>query len=394
MKRRVVLMVLALFAAVSGLSAQDNRVLQAYRDRFGDATPEVKLQILQTADMLSVEELGPLYAQAVRFVLTNADQIGSDVIIRDIALYAVEKIGEAGYTPAVASLWSLFREYVDDTSRLLILNVISGIGRGNAQIVRDLNGWVEAQTNLHRSGVRPDQQVLFAAIRTLGELSDTSSFPVLLNVRLAGISNPISVAANDSMRSLAGDYPQLAIDATNARPVIDRLPALEYFLDDPELSADERGRIATAVLSATTREVVRLPTDVEAQRRVRYRSAGELMNVSYPAATEPLIRHFDLTFSDFGNGRTIKTWVLEAIAALGATGTERAAERLTALLELLNNYTENDRPYDTQITLAVVTNLEDLGYDVAYDALFHATLLDYPQLVKNAARIAIDAITR
>ncbi|MFW5684839.1 MAG: hypothetical protein ACOC1I_08295, partial [Spirochaetota bacterium] len=97
MKRRVVLLA-ALVSIVGSLAwaQNDNRALQAYIDRFGEAAPEVKLQILQTADMLSVEELGPLYLQAVQHVLANADQIESNVILRDIALFAVDRIGEGG----------------------------------------------------------------------------------------------------------------------------------------------------------------------------------------------------------------------------------------------------------------------------------------------------------
>src|SRR6056297_889076 len=103
MKRRVVLLVLVLIAVVlASVSAQDNRALQAYRDRFRESSPEIKLQILQTADMLPADELGPLYVEAVQFVLTNADEIESDNTLREIALFATEKIGEGGYTPATS----------------------------------------------------------------------------------------------------------------------------------------------------------------------------------------------------------------------------------------------------------------------------------------------------
>ena len=86
--------------------------------------------------------------------------------------------------------------------------------------------------------------------------------------------------------------------------------------------------------------------------------------------------------------------MLVAITALGSTGSEVAAVRLTQFLNLLNSYTENSRPYDTQITLSAVTNLGRLGDLVAYDALFYVTLLNYPQRVKEAARSALDAVSR
>ncbi len=396
MKRRVVLLGIALTVAIAGgIAAQDTeRALEAYQDRFRDASPQVKLQILETADMLSVEELGPLYEQAVQFVLSNAEDIETNVILRDIALYAVEKIGEGGYSPATGSLWSLFVEYEDNTSRTLILDVLGTIGGGDAELVLDLNGWVQAQVNLYRGGVMPDQQVLRNAVQTLGELEDTSSFPVLLDVQLARISDAMTEEADIAMDALPGDYAQQAITTINNRAVARREPALDYFVTDPELSDEQRARIAAGVLAEALREVLRDPTELEAQRRLRYRAVSVFVDVPYPQATGSLIRHFNVTFADYDEGMTAKTWVLEAIAALGTTGTEDAAARLTDFLDLLNTYTENDRPYDTQIMLAVVTNLERLGNIVAYDALFYVTLLDYPQRVKDAARDAIDTITQ
>jgi hypothetical protein len=396
MKRRVVLLGIALAVVVAvAVSAQDNqRALQAYQDRFQDAGPEIKLEILETADMLSVEELGPLYVQAVQFVLTSIEDVESDAILRDIALLAVEKIGEGGYAPATGPLWSLFVEYELNTARIAVLEVLGRIGGGDAELVLDLNGWVQAQVNLYRGGVMPDQQVLRTAVRTLGELEDTSSFPVLLDVQLAQISDAITDEANVAMDALPGDYVEQAIGTVNARDVVGRQPALEYFVADPELSDEERAQIAAGVLAEAVREVLRDPNELEAQRRLRYRAVNVLVDVAYPQATGTLIRHFNLTFADYDRGFTTKTWVLEAIAALGTTGSEAAAQRLTDFLDLLNTYTENDRPYDTQIMLAVVTNLERLGYVVAYDALFYVTLLDYPQRVREAARSALDAVTR
>lgn len=397
MKRHVVLLVgIALIVAIAGgVAAQDTeRALEAYQDRFREARPEAKLQILQTADMLSVEELGPLYRQAVRFVLTNADEIENNVILRDIALFAVEKIGEGGYSAATGSLWNLFVEYEDNTARMLILDVLGAVGGGDAELVIDLNGWVQAQLNLYRGGVTPDQQVLRNAIQTLGELEDTSSFPVLLDAQLVQISDPITEEADIAMDALPGDYVQQAITTVNDRAVARREPALDYFVTDPDLSDEQRAQIATGVLSEALREVLRDPNELEAQRRLRYRAVSVLLDIVHPDATEALIRHFNFTFADYDKGMTAKTWVLEAIAALGNSGTEAAAARLTDFLDLLNRYTENDRPYDTQIMLAVVTNLERLGYIVAYDALFYVTLLDYPQRVTDAAREAIDTITQ
>jgi len=394
MKRGIVFLTLVLSVAVlSGVHAQNNRALQAYVDRFQESSPEVKLQILESADMLSAEELGPLYVEALQFALANSDQLDTNSVIRDIALFATREIGEGGYSQATGMLWRLFQEYPDNTSRILVLDVLGRVGTGSAQAVADVNGWVRDQANLNRGGVQIDRQVLRKAVQTLGVFADESSFAVLLDVQLARISDPITADARASMEVLPGDYADRAIETINARSIADRLDALNYFLGDPALAPEERSSVAAGVLEEAIRERFRLPSDVQAQRVVRYVCVNQLIDVPVPGITNLLVDHFDLTFTDYGRGMTTKTWVLEAIAALGATGTERAAERLTELLDLLNTYTETSGPYDTQIMLAVVTNLQDLGSMVAYDALFTVRLLDYPERVREAAREALDALS-
>jgi HEAT repeat protein len=143
-------------------------------------------------------------------------------------------------------------------------------------------------------------------------------------------------------------------------------------------------------VSTTTRT----GTDLEALRQLRFRAARALQDIPYEPAAISLVRHLNLTFQDYERGVVAKTWLLEAIAALGSTGSETAAVRLADFLDLLNSFTEDDRPYDMQVTLAVVTNLERLGFAVAYDSLFYVTLLDYPQSVKDAARSAMDAVSQ
>ena len=392
---RVLLTLIMLAGTLSFAGAQQtNRALQSYQDRFRDATPEVKLQIVQTADLLPVSELGPLYVQALQFALSNSGQLSSDVLLQKIVLVAAQKVQEGGYSPAVGSLWSLFAELVDTTSRIAVLDALGGIGVGNKELVLDLNGWVQAQANLYRGGVMPDLPVLQRAVITLGKLGDVSAFPVLLDVQLAQTSGVITASARDAMKSLPGDYVEHAIQTVNRRTISNQLPALEFFLGDPDLTDEERARIAAGVMREAVRTSTRDLTDQSALRQVRFRAAQELIDIPYGPAADSLIRHLNMTFQSYDQGLITKTWVVDAITALGNTGSDAAATRLTRLLDLLNSYTENSRPYDTQIILAVVNSLGRLGNHEAYDALFYATLLDYPQIVKDAARAALAAVSR
>ena len=396
MKLRWTYMILVFLVGMGSIAGaqETDRALQAYQDRFRDASPAIKLQILQTADALPVEELGPLYVQGLQFVLSNSARFESDTVLQKVALVATEKVGEGLYAPAGNSLWSLFDAIEDNITRIAILGVLGDIGEGNAELVLDLNGWVQAQVNLYRGGVVLDLMVLQAAVQTLGDLGDVTSFPVLLDAQLAHTSNRVSDTARESMKGLPGDYVQLAIQTINRRTISDQLAALNFFFDDPDLTDEERAVLATGVMSQAVRTATRGVTEEQALREVRFRAAQELGDIPYESAADSLIRHFNLTFQSYARGLIANAPVLVAITALGSTGSEVAAVRLTQFLNLLNSYTENSRPYDTQITLSAVTNLGRLGDLVAYDALFYVTLLNYPQRVKEAARSALDAVSR
>jgi hypothetical protein len=390
----ILLVVMAASIAPSAFAQDTNRALQAYQDSFRDADTEMKLRILQTADMLTVEQLGPLYAQAIQYVLSHARELDEQLVLQDIALFAVEKIAEGGYTAANIALWTLFTETINTTLRIAVLDTIGEVAHGHAETILDLNGWVQHQANLYRGGIVPDLQVLRKAVVTAGELGDSSSFPVLLDVRLVRFSDLISESADESLRALEGDFVEMAIGAINGRGLAEREAALEYFMTEAGLSDQERAHVAAEVLSNAVREVVRDATDVRLLRQLRYRAVQVLIAISDPDATTPLIRHFYLTVRDYDNGAITKAWLLDAITALGNTGDEAAARVLSVYLDTLNRITEYDRPYDTQIVLGVVENLGRLGYALAYDAVFYATILDYPQGVKDAAREALAALSR
>ena len=167
------------------------------------------------------------------------------------------------------------------------------------------------------------------------------------------------------------------------------------FLVQSGLYADEQEPvIAQAALNQALQATVSEPTVTAELRQLRYEAALVISDAEYSEATRTMIRHFNQTVLEYDRGVTTRQRVLEAVAGLGAMDTDEAAVRLTDYLELLNTYTELDRPYDTQIVMAVIRNLQRLGRPGSYNALFYCTLLDYPNRVKEAAREAMRAVSR
>jgi hypothetical protein len=390
--RRIIALLLILLLSGLAVAQETNRRLEAFQENFREGSQPIKLQILQQARELPPEEMGPLYGQAIEYVLSNSPSLDSDVILQEIAGLTVDGIVASNHTDSLENLWLLFEEYRDIEARRRILAALAEVGQGDEQTVFFINGWVQAQNNLKRAGTVPDLQVMLAAVDALSELSDPASFPVLVDTILVQHSATITAAAREGLFALDTDPVARANEMIAARNAQDKMPVLEFFLAADELSEEQRGEIALATLrdalSITTRSVV----IVRELRQVRYRAVDYLRDQEYPPASEALINHFNDIFLAFDRGQVRKVFVLDAIAALGTVGTEEAAARLSDFLNLLNTYTENDRAYDTEITMATILNLEQLGHPVAYDSLFYASLLDYPAQVKSAAREAMAAI--
>lgn len=391
-KRRLIALLLILLLSGLAVAQETSRRLEAFQENFREGAQPIKLQILQQAGELPPEEMGPLYGQALGYVLSNSSSLVGDAILQEIAAFTIDGIVASNHTDSLENLWLLFEEYRDIQARQQMLGALAEVGQGDEQTVFFVNGWVQAQNNLKRAGTIPDLQVMLAAVEALDELGDPTSFPVLLDTILVQHSARISEAARAALFSLETDPVAQANRMIADRNAQDKMPVLDFFLSAEELTGEQRAEIALGslrdALSITTRSVV----IVRELRQVRYRAVDYLREQEYPPASRALIDHFNDIFLAFDRGQVRKVYVLDAIAALGTVGTEEAAARLSDFLELLNTYTENDRPYDTEITMATILNLEQLGHPVAYDSLFYASLLDYPARVKNAAREAMAAI--
>ena len=115
----------------------------------------------------------------------------------------------------------------------------------------------------------------------------------------------------------------------------------------------------------------------------------QLTSLNWAGVTDNLVKHFDSTVFELEQGLCRKVNLIEAIDALGNSGTHDAAVRLTLYLEVLNSYTENGQIVDEQLILSVIRNLGELGDNTAFDYLLYTGYLNYSGTVQRAAREAL-----
>jgi len=392
MKKAVVciLFLLAIAGFLFGQEAEENTQLTSFLRNFARASLSTKIQILQDAERVDLEGMGPLYEKAVEFIIDNQMLLRADNSARQLAILAVRLIGESGYTEAKYELWDLFTIEKETLVREGCMKSLGVVGKGDTRIIDRINSWVSQQNTLFMTGQKPDYQVFGAAVDALGELGDPSSFPILFTSMSLSFSDDITARSRNALYKIEGDFKDLLIRVIEKNSIREKLTALQLALSEERLSEEEKGEVAEKALEIGLETTTPDASEKAQLREMRYTAVRALTERSWSRATPLVIRHFDITVMEYDRGIARKGNFLEAIACLGAMATHEAAVRLNLYLDLLNTYKEQERAVDEQIILAVINNLGKLGDKVAIDNLLYVGYLNYSQTVKNAAREAIN----
>lgn len=393
--KRVYTMIVLLGAVAAFAFGQDeNPQLSSMQQTFENANQEVKLRLLNRVwGRDDASEFGPLYGQALEYVVNNAGNLDTSSTLQDMARIGIGGVEQSGYSAALDALWALFRNTESTELRVRVINASAAVGADDEEAKAVLNRWVRERHDDFAGNGTLDTQVMEAAVRAMGQLGDPMFYPTLLNAVILQYDRRVVQGAQESIGSLQGSVAELAAEDFDTRSPSALEQAVGYLLGSDQLSGSEKSELARAAmveaLSRSTTNVEQL----EALRQVRYQALSQIVSSGYGEATSALIRHFNRTVQEYDAGRVQKSRILDAIDGLGAMGTEAASARLSRYLELLNTRTENDRPTDTQLTLAVVRNLGRLSQEVAYNPLFYASLLEYPARVQTAIEEALTAIS-
>jgi HEAT repeat protein len=387
-KTKYALTALALIVLSGGLLwAQDaQELLKSYKRNFAIASLEVKVQIIQDAGKAGSREIGPLFQQAVDFVLENYSFLDTDQRFRTLAMAAADQIRSTGYIEARYSIWKLFQTDTSQGVRMSCLNALAVVGKGDPEIAQNLNLWLASQNSVFQTGKIPDVPVILAAVKALGSLGDGSSFAVLFSTMNVGYPADVSRASREALLAIPGDLKKAFLEVLQSSPLPEKRQALEMALDSSRLSDSDKGEIAEFAMDVGLHTAAADNQLKASAREIRFIAARALNARKWTKATPLAIEHFNALLLEYDRGLADRRFLVEAIDCLGNMGTHEAAVRLTQYLILLNSYTEKLQEFDGTIVLAVIQNLGKLGDKVAFDDLMYVDYLSYSGEIKAAAR--------
>jgi HEAT repeat protein len=390
-KGRRLVVFLLFFLLTSGLWAQNTQdLLRSFNRNFAIASIDVKMQIIQDAGNSGYAGMGPLYRQAIDYVLDNFTLIDTDQRFRQLAILALDQMEASGYAEGRYSVWKLFDIEQETGVRISCLNALGTLAQGDEEIIEYLNVWLRKQNTVFQSGKVPDIYVISAAVRALAQLGDQSSFPVLFNTMTIGYMDDITRSAREGLFRLGGELKDNMIAILKGSDLKEKKLALQMSLETDRLDDNAKAEIAQFAMDVGLHTAAADNPSRQIAREIRYLAAVALTERKWSAATDLVIEHFDTVLMEYDRGLADKRRVVEAVDCLGAMATHEAAVRLTQYLVLLNAYTERQQEFDNIIVLAVVQNLGVLGDKTAFDDLLYAQYLSYSSEIKKAARNALD----
>jgi len=369
-------------------------VLQSYQKLFirtALATkPEVILNAVKDPDMKG--NLGAFFDYTLSFVLQYADVLKDDPEMIKLAGTIASSAASSGEPQNRDALWRLFMAYRDTETRVAVLEALAILGKGDSRVVENLNQFLSNQNNVYRSGLIPDYAVLAACIKTLGQLGDGSSFPVLFSTMIGGYPEEYAQLASQALGSIKGDLKKYLIDVIRKNSPVEKLASFNAALSHKDFTPADMGEIAENALDISLSYIAPLETDQKSLDELRYASIRVLTEYRWSRATTLVIKHFYRLQTDYSNGLVPKSAFIEAIQCLGAMGTSEAAQALSLQLGLINSTMERTREFDEELLISVIEALGNIGDKVAFDYLLYIGYLPYPDSVQTAARDAMNRL--
>ena len=386
----ILLILLIIFTSASYVYSADNpEVVEAFRKNFTRGSLATKVRVLQDSLEYQDADMSPLYLLSLEFIINNSWMLQNDNIGRDLMFYTIRLLGTNGVAESAENLWRFFNLVDDSSLRVEIMSALGDTAEGKLDIIYGINTWLREYNTAFKSGKTPDNKLVAEVVAALGKLGDPTSFPIVFTTGTIGYGQIVNDSAAEALGKIDGYFTDHIIQVIRSSIPEEKLAALKAAYSQDNLSRDDKASIAVVALDIGLYSDPVSSNDEKMLRELRYEAVRQITALNWAGVTDNLVKHFDNTVFELEQGLCKKVNLIEAIDALGISGTHDAAVRLTLYLEVLNSYTENGEIVDEQIVLNVIRNLGELGDNTAFDYLLYTGYLNYSGTVQRAAREAL-----
>ncbi|MBN1409954.1 MAG: hypothetical protein JW969_03865 [Spirochaetales bacterium] len=398
MKRivRIIFLIFFFFYAllVSVNSEEMSNMAKMYVRSFNAAVSlDTRITIVKDAESQKRDDLGPLYKEAIDYLVNNYELIGgAGQKITTLTITSLDEIERLKYTEANMLIWRLFEITTDMYISVRILEILPTIGKGDEYILKMVNRWIDIQNSQFQGGKPVDEHLLTLGLLVVKSFADGSSFPYAFKSSILGYTKITTQTAKETLFALKTDFKEQAINIIMNYTFIEKKRILEFSLETSALTDTQKGEIAQFALEVALKEINSSKGDQKIAKQTRLVAVDGISKLEWDKAVDIVIEHHKRTRDEYTHGMFIKSSksdLLESIACVGNLKAEKAAIALSNYLHQLNDYTETVKVADEQIVMVLLSSLGKIGNPLAYDDMKYVQFLNYTDIVKKTSRDAL-----
>ena len=339
-------------------------------------------------------EAADLANAAIDFALANKAELGDDRDLDGLAVAGVLALPSAFVASydqnmknaLVNKFGQLFTEFASDTVRIAVINKTAilkdAVPLGS--FVQMLNDFLQ-----NSDGATPDNEVIKAAVNTLGTIGDSQSFSVIYDCvsqqkwpqYTTEMNNSLSLLADKSIPQIIG-----IIQDGNTKTI--RL-LFDLFCRNSQNSSSFKAEIAENVLSETIYLADNSSTVTKETVSIQLDSMRIISQLKWTRSSSVMISFFNLAKREYIAEVMTDDEFAEVINGVANVAPIDSSSVLSTYLMELNKQTENGTKLSDKVVLAVINALGAIGDKSSFDSLLYVTYVNYPENVIAAARDAL-----
>lgn len=326
---------------------------------------------------------------ALEFINAHYNLLSEDSNFIQLARAVVQYSSATTENTVLLLMQDLFALTGNEDLQIELLRIFSSTSMDNQSIVDLINTYT---TNLFASDDAQKNTKLLLMVDILANFGSISSFPILFDCYAYSNNQELSMAASLALNALANTYEDEVYKLITKGTSHEKLYTLNLVIKNDKNSDFFKAEVAEKSLSNATYTIENVSNIDSNTIALQMAAINELMRISWTRSATLIKDFFILAKQEYKAGLLNDDQFVQIIFAFSQLSAIEAATHLSAYLVELNQAQTENIPYSKPIVLAVIQSLGLLGNKIAFDSLFYATYLEYPEDIILAARDALAAL--
>lgn len=385
-KNLIFAFLLSCFALVSVYADNSELKIRFIKGNIADKTAVVREAGGTSDSFLAVD--------ALDFIIQNQEILKDDRDLSALAVATILSYPADEYSKAkaftVQKFDSVFNNFSDNNVKISILDKMESLNAENTDTnsIKFINTYLENASLANKeSGV-----VEKKAILTLGKIGTNSSYSLLYKCLKMQIWPNLNNELKASIISIADKSVNEICSSIKEAEFPELKMIFSLYIENDKISDTLKSEIAENILNKTmfiTKDVAYISNDmIDFQVNI----LKLLGKNKWTRASELVLKYFDTAKKVYKDGVMKENQFIDVIQTLTTLASRACVKSLVDYMNTLNKEVDANQNPSTAVTLAVIKALSTLGDKSAFDCLWYATYINYPQEVVTAARDALASL--